>query len=123
MFVTSVRRLATWLVLISLFVLQTGALIDARHNLFTDDAACEGIAGVTGAHHADGAQFETALPSPPLEHCAFCHLQRAFGHARPGGLSSILLPPQSAALVAESAIALASGVQSGLPPRGPPTTL
>jgi hypothetical protein len=121
---TSLRRFAAWLVLASLIVTQSVALIDSRHAAFSDDTACLGPGeSVSGAHHADGAQFENILPSPPLEHCAFCHLQRAFSSARPGSFSSIVLPPLSAAVALEPATAPASGVRQGFTPRGPPAFL
>lgn len=120
MFMSALRRLAAWLVLSSLIVLQAGAIVDARHDSMTDDSACLGPLAIAGTHHADGPQFENTLPAPPLEHCAFCHLQRAFSNAHPGSLSSIVLPPLSAALAAEQATVLASGVHPGFSPRGPP---
>jgi hypothetical protein len=116
----SLRRFAVWLVLGSLLVTQSVAL--TRHSAF-DDTACLGPSGLTGAHHSDGAQFENILPSPPLEHCAFCHLQRAFSSARPGSFISVVLPPLAVAVVLEPAIALAPGVQPGFAPRGPPASL
>lgn len=119
---TSLRRVAAWLVLASLVMMQSGGLLEARHAALNDDAACLGVV-VTSAHHAGGAQFETVLPSPALEHCAFCHLQRAFSNARPGSLSATFLPPLSAAAIAEPAIALASGIRPGFTPRGPPVSL
>lgn len=121
---TSLRRFAVWLVLGSLLVTQSVAMIELRHAAFVDDTACLGPNGsVAGTHHAYGAQFETILPSPPLEHCAFCHLQRAFSSARPGSLSSVVLPPLSAAVAFEPAIALISGVRPAFAPRGPPASL
>ena len=121
---TSLRRFAAWLVLASLIVTQSVALVDSRHAAFADDTACLGQAeSVSGAHHAGGAQFENVLPSPPLEHCAFCHLQRAFNSARPGSFSSFVLPPLSAAVAPEPAMAPASGVRPGFSPRGPPASL
>lgn len=124
----SLRRFAAWLVLSSLFVMQSVAMVEARHAALhaalADDAACLGPSGsVAGTHHADGPQFENLLPSLPLEHCAFCHLQRAFSHARPGSPSSIVLPPLSAAVTSEPAIALTSGVRPAFAPRGPPASL
>jgi len=118
---TSLRRFAVWLVLSSLLVTQSVAI--TRHSAF-DDTACLGpTVGVAGTHHAGGSQVENILPSPPLEHCAFCHLQRAFSGARPGSFSSIVLPPLSAAVAPEPAIAPASGVRPGFTPRGPPVSL
>jgi hypothetical protein len=118
---TSLRRFAVWLVLGSLFVTQSVAA--TRHTAF-DDTACLGISvGVSGAHHAGGPQFENILPSPPLEHCAFCHLQRAFSSARPGSIISVVFPPLAVAVTLEPALALASGVRPGFAPRGPPVSL
>ena len=124
----SVRRFAAWLVLSCLFAGQGVALAEfsdaARHPALVDDTACLGpSAGATGAHHADGVQFESPLPSQPLEHCAFCHLQRAFGSARPGSLSSSVLAPLCAAVIPEAAVALASAVRPAFAPRGPPASL
>lgn len=119
---TSVRRFASWLVLLSLLVTQGVALAEARHAALVDDTACLGPAATTGTHHAGGAQFENPLPSQPLEHCAFCHLQRAFSNARPGSVNSVVLPPLSAAVFADAAIALASGVRPAFAPRGPPAS-
>lgn len=118
---TSLRRFAVWLVLSSLIVTQSVAV--TRHSALIDDTACVGPVAVAGTHHADGAQFENILPSPPLEHCAFCHLQRAFSSARPASLISIVLPPLSVAVASEPAIALASGVRPAFAPRGPPASL
>lgn len=119
---SSLRRFAAWLVLSSLIVTQSVAV--TRHSALIDDTACLGPAtSVAGTHHADGAQFENLLPSPPLEHCAFCHLQRAFSSARPGSFISIVLPPLSVAVTLEPAVALASGVRPGFAPRGPPVSL
>jgi hypothetical protein len=118
----SLRRFAGWLILGSLLVTQSVALMDARHGAF-DDTACLGPNAVAGTHHADGAQFENILPSPPLEHCAFCHLQRAFSSARPGNISSIVLPPLSAAVAPDPAVAPAAGVRPAFAPRGPPASL
>lgn len=118
------RRFAAWLVLSSLIVTQGVALAEARHAALVDDTACLGPSGsVAGTHHADGPQFESPLPSQPLEHCAFCHLQRAFSNARPGSISSIVLPPLSVAVALEPAVALASGVRPAFAPRGPPASL
>lgn len=123
---SSVRRFAAWLVLASLIVTQGVALAEfsdaERHAALVDDTACLGPSR-TGSHHADGVQFESPLPSQPLEHCAFCHLQRAFSNARPGSLNSSCLAPLSAAVVAEAAVALASGVRAAFGPRGPPVSL
>jgi hypothetical protein len=120
----TLRRFAAWLVLASLIVTQSVALVEARrHAALGDDAACLGPIVSTGTHHADGAQFENPLPSPPLEHCAFCHLQRAFSNARPGNISSVFLPPLSAAVAPDAAVALAAGVRSASPARGPPASL
>ena len=124
----SLRRFAAWLVLSSLIVTQSVAMIEARHAALhaalADDAACLGPSGsVAGTHHADGPQFENILPSPLLEHCAFCHLQRAFSNARPGSLNAFVLPPLSAAVTSEPAVRLASGVRPAFSPRGPPTSL
>jgi len=116
---TSLRRFAVWLVLGSLLVTQSVAV--TRHTALVDDTACLGP--IAGAHHSGGAQFENILPSPPLEHCAFCHLQRAFSSARPGSIISVVLPPLAVAVVLEPAIALSSGVQPGVAPRGPPASL
>jgi len=118
---TSLRRFAVWLVLSSLIVTQSVAL--TRHTAF-DDTACTGPTVVlAGTHHADGPQFENVLPSPPLEHCAFCHLQRAFSSARPASLVSVVLPPLAVAIASEPAVALVSGVRPGFAPRGPPAIL
>jgi hypothetical protein len=117
---TSLRRFAGWLILCSLIVTQSVALMDARHGAFDDTACLEPGAGIAGSHHAGGTQFENILPSPPLEHCAFCHLQRAFSSARPGSFTSMVLPPLSAAVTPEPATALASGVRPAFAPRGPP---
>ena len=118
---TSLRRSAVWLVLCSLIVTQSVAL--TRHTAF-DDTACLGpLARVAGTHHSAGAQFENVLPSPPLEHCAFCHLQRAFSSARPGASISVVLPPLSVALALEPATSLSSGVRPAFAPRGPPASL
>jgi len=118
---TSLRRFAAWLVLASLIVTQSVAL--TRHTALADDTACAGPALASGPHHAEGPQFEKVLPSPPLEHCAFCHLQRAFSSARPAGAVTIVLPPHSAAVLSEPAIALATGVRPAFAPRGPPASL
>ena len=117
----SLRRLAAWLVLSSLFALQGGALLEARHP-DSDDAACVGVSA-TGAHHADGAQFESPLPSPPLEHCAVCHLQRAFRTARPGNIAAEVIPHVFPVYRTEPAPRLVSGTTHGVSPRGPPARL
>ena len=123
----SLRRFAAWLVLVSLIVTQGVALSGigeaARHAALVDDTACLGPAATTGTHHAGGTQFENPLPSQPLEHCAFCHLQRAFSNARPGSVNSIVLPPLSAAVFSDAAVALASGVRPAFAPRGPPASI
>ena len=116
---TSLRRFAVWLVLGSLLVTQSVAV--TRHTALVDDTACLGP--IAGAHHSGGAQFENILPSPPLEHCAFCHLQRAFSSARPGDVNSIVLPPLSAAVAPDPAVAPAAGVRPAFAPRGPPASL
>lgn len=122
------RRFAAWLVLISLVVTQSVALFEARqndgHSVLVDDAACLGaISSVAGTHHDAGAQFETPLPAQPLDHCAFCHLQRAFSNARPGSVSSFFITPLSAAATLDTALTLAPGVQHAFSPRGPPASL
>lgn len=121
----SVRRFASWLVLVSLIVTQGVALAEfsdnARHAALVDDTACLGPAA-TGTHHAGGAQLEAPLPSQQLEHCAFCHLQRAFSSARPGCLNSYVLPPSSTAVTPDAALALRSGVRPAFAPRGPPAS-
>jgi hypothetical protein len=122
------RRFAAWLVLISLIVTQSVALLEARHDdglrTLADDTACLGPSTNTaGSHHEAGTQFENPLPAQPLDHCAFCHLQRAFGNARPGSFSSIFLAPLSAAVTLDTALALAPGVRHAFSPRGPPVSL
>ena len=124
----SLRRFAAWLVLVSLVVTQSVALIEARHDdgyaAIADDAACLGPgASVAGTHHESGAQFENPLPAQPVDHCAFCHLQRAFSNARPGSISSFFLAPLSAAIALDTALALAPGVRPAFSPRGPPVSL
>lgn len=123
---SSVRRFAAWLVLVSLIVTQGVALAEfsdaARHAALVDDTACLSPSS-TGSHHALGVQFESPLPSQPLEHCAFCHLQRAFSSARPGSLNSSLLAPLSAVVAPEAAVVLASGLRPPGAPRGPPVSL
>src|SRR6185436_17677739 len=118
MSMTSLRRFAAWLVLASLVVTQSLAV--TRHSGLFDDTACLGP--VAGTHHS-GIQFENVLPSPPLDHCAFCHLQRAFSSARPASVATLVLPPHAEAVSSETAIAVASGVRPGFAPRGPPASL
>lgn len=119
------RRVAAWLVLLSLIVTQSVGLVESRrHAALGDDSACLGPSvNIAGTHHADGAQFESPLPSPPLEHCAFCHLQRAFSNARPTNSSSMFLPPLSAAVAPDTAVRLTAGVRVAFSPRGPPASL
>lgn len=118
---TSLRRLAAWLVLASLFAMHGGALLEARH-ADSDDSACLGYSAA-GAHHADGPQFENPLPSPPLEHCAVCHLQRAFSNARPGHVAAEVVPHVFPVYGSEPAPRLVSGSTHGVSPRGPPSRL
>jgi hypothetical protein len=120
MFMTALRRIAAWLVLASLFALQGGALLDARHP--DSDDACLGYSAA-GAHHTDGPQFESPLPSPPLEHCAFCHLQRAYSSARPGSVAAEVIPHVFPAYRSEPAPRLVSATTHGVSPRGPPSRL
>jgi hypothetical protein len=119
MLMTSLRRIAAWLVLGSLFALQGGALLEARHP-DSDDTACTGVSA-TGAHHAGGTQFEIPLPSRPLEHCAVCHLQRAFRTARPGSIAAEVIPHVFPVYRSEPAPGLVSATTHGVSPRGPPS--
>ena len=121
MLMTSLRRLAAWLVLASLFAMQGGALLEARHP-GSDDSACSGFSA-TGPDHADGPQFEIPRQAPPLEHCAFCHLQRAFSNARPGSIAAEVVPHVFPVFRSEPAPRLVSGTTHGVSPRGPPSRL
>ena len=118
---TSLRRLAAWLVLSSLFAMHGGALLEARH-ADSDDSACLGYSR-TGTDHADGPQFEIPRQAPPLEHCAVCHLQRAFSNARPGSIAAEVIAHVFPVYVSEPAPRLVSGTTHGVSPRGPPSRL
>jgi uncharacterized protein involved in copper resistance len=121
------RQFAAGLVLVSLIAAQATALLEARHDdghaSSVGDAACLGPASTPGTHHEAGAQFETPIPAQPIDHCAFCHLQRAFSNARPGNTDSTFLPPLAAVAGRDAFVALASGARPEFAPRGPPASL
>lgn len=113
------RRSLAWLLLAGFLATQTAAWFEAQHVLALDDAACEGV--VANEHHASGPQFENVLPSPDVEHCAICHLQRALGHAQFGAVAVAFTAPVSPAPLGDHAAPVRSGAPHGVSPRGPPS--
>jgi hypothetical protein len=88
-----------------------------------DDAACAALDGsaLIGPHHQDGLQFEDTNPPCPIDHCALCHLQRAFGSAR---LARVVATDTAAHVVCapvEPALAVSLFVARATSPRGPPS--
>lgn len=119
----SVRRSITWLVLAGFMAAQGAVWVAAHHAVLEDDSACAGIDGppLIGPHHQNDPQFEDTNPPSPVEHCALCHMQRAFSSAR---LARVIATHTAAHVVvapAELTLLLSLVVIHSAAPRGPPS--
>ena len=124
------KRSIAWLVLVGFFSAQGAVWVAAHHAALEeeDDAACAGINGPNVIGLARRAPIalahlaEANAPNP-IEHCAFCHLQRAVSSARLARIAVATIAPQGVVAPIEATLALPLIVLPGLPSRGPPTSI
>lgn len=120
------RRCVAWLVLAGFLSAQGAVWVAAHHAALEDDAACAAIDGpqiIGTGHEAAAAKFaETNAPNP-IEHCAYCHLQRAVSSARLTRVTVAHAAPQRVAVPVEAVFDLTLIVLPGLPSRGPPSAI
>ena len=121
----ALRRSIAFLVLAGFVSLQGAVWVAAHHAALEDDSACAGVDGpaLIGPHHQSGSLFEETNPPSPLEHCAFCHMQRVVGGARLTRVVAIHTPPHVMTPPAESVLARYFVVVRGASPRGPPSLI
>jgi hypothetical protein len=120
------RRGIAWLVLVGFLSAQGAVWVAARHAVLEDDAACAALDGpkVIGIHHGTSAsKFADANTPNPIEHCAYCHLQRAVSSARLARVVAATIASERVAAPREPVLALILIVLPGLPSRGPPVSI
>lgn len=120
------RRCMAWLVLVGFLSAQAAVWVAAHHAALEDDAACAAIDGpqVVGLRGSTApAKLAESNTPNPIEHCAYCHLQRAVSSARLARITVASIAPHRVVAPSETVLALTLIVLPGLPSRGPPTSI
>jgi hypothetical protein len=117
--VRRLRHLTAALTVLAFLAGQAALFLDAGHAPVADDAACG--TGITGAHPTE--QFEDVRPGNPLDHCTFCHLQRAIGSARLVAAAAAVVDQPAGTFDATHQARLLLTPRSSRDSRGPPPAL